>query len=479
VDSRTLPPSASSHHDSRGDGAHVPGVIVVFSGGAPQARAIPLALGSLELGRGDASDGKLDDGRVSRQHARVALEDGRWIVTDLASQNGTFVDGQLTAAHTPTPAQRVIRVGDSLLVPCADVRPFEHTGVGVLDGFVRGPAMRALLEATARAAHDGTTLHIRGESGTGKEGIAQAFHRAGARGASPFVAVNCAAIPHAVAERLFFGAKRGAYSGADADAPGYVQEADGGTLFLDEVAELDLQVQAKLLRVLESHEVLPLGASKPRKVDFVFCSATNKDLRALVAAGLLREDLYFRIGRPAVTVPALRNRPEEIPALIAHQLAALSPAPAVHVSFVEQCLLRPWPGNVRELLTELRTAASAALIDGARLKARHLPAAAGSVLGSAVADPRAAPPSWPPPAPHSSPAPDVPRKRMSRDDPAWRPRIEAALRANHGNVAAAARFLGLHRTQLRRLLERHGISVDDANNDDANNDAPDDLDSAD
>src|SRR5205814_2004579 len=102
--------------------------------------------------------------------------------------------------------------------------------------------------------------------------------------------------------------------------PGYVQEADGGTLFLDEIAELDLQVQAKLLRVLESKEVLPLGASKPRKVDFAFCSATNKDLRALVAAGMMREDLYFRIATPAMTLPALRNRPEEIPALIAHEL---------------------------------------------------------------------------------------------------------------------------------------------------------------
>jgi transcriptional regulator with PAS, ATPase and Fis domain len=283
------------------------------------------------------------------------------------------------------------------------------------------------------------------------------------------VAVNCAAIPHAIAERLLFGAKRGAYSGADADAPGYVQEADGGTLFLDEIAELEPQVQAKLLRVLESKEVLPLGASKPRKVDFAFCSATNKDLRTLVAAGTLREDLYFRIGRPAVTLPALRNRPEEIPALIVQELAALSPAPTAHVSLVEQCILRPWPGNVRELRAEIRAAAQAALTNSQRVTARHLSATAGSVFGGVMPDLRPSAPDE-----HTAPPSDGPRKRMPRVDVESRQRIEDALRANAGNISASARALGLHRTQLRRLIERHGIAVHPAANNDNDNDDDDD-----
>jgi len=344
------------------------------------------------------------------------------------------------------------------------VRPVERLGVRSVDGFVRGPAMQVLLEEAARAAQGGTTLHIRGESGTGKEGMAQAFHRAGAGAGRPLIAVNCAAIPHAIAERLLFGARRGAYSGADADAPGYVQEADGGTLFLDEIGELELAVQAKLLRVLESREVLPLGASKPRKVDFAFCSATNKDLRALVAAGMMRDDLYFRVGRPALTLPALRNRPEEIPALIASELARLPSAPTAHVSLVEQCVLRPWPGNVRELIAEVRAAAQAAHAAGAesnRVTARHLPAMAGSVFGSAMPDPR----STPPEGIEASPS-DGPRKRTPRVDAEWRRRIEDALRANAGNMAATARALGLHRTQLRRLVERHGIAIDAAANTD-------------
>jgi transcriptional regulator with GAF, ATPase, and Fis domain len=326
-----------------------------------------------------------------------------------------------------------------------------------VDGFVRGPAMQAVLDEAERAGRAGTTLHVRGESGSGKEGVVEAFHRASARGGQALVAVNCATIPHALAERLLFGARRGAFSGAEADAAGYVQEADGSTLFLDEIAELDPQVQAKLLRVLEAKEVLPLGASKPRKVDFALCSATNKDLRALVAAGALREDLYFRVGQPIVMPPALRNRPEEIPALIAQELAALSPAPAMHVSLVEQCLLRPWPGNVRELLTEIRAAARSAVRDRQRVEARHLAATAGTLFGGAMPEARSVPG---PPDARDAPSGDTPRKRMSRDAAEWRQRIEDALRANAGNVAATARALGLHRTQLRRLVERHGIALD-------------------
>ncbi|HEX2686485.1 MAG TPA: sigma 54-interacting transcriptional regulator [Kofleriaceae bacterium] len=454
MDPSTLPPSTYDPGDGRSGRKHVPGVVVVFSGGVPRAQVMTLASGPLEIGRSDTGLGKLEDGRVSRRHAKLAFEDGRCVVTDLGSQNGTFVDGELAPAHMPTPAQRVIRIGDSLLVPYDDVTPFERMGVRTIDGFVRGPEMQTVLEEAAHAARSGTTLHVRGENGTGKEGVVHAFHRAGPRAAKPLVPVNCAAIPHAIAERLLFGAKRGAYSGAEADAAGYIQEAEGSTLFLDEIAELDLQVQAKLLRVLESKELLPLGAAKPRKVDFALCSATNKDLRALVAAGTLREDLYFRVGRPTVTAPALRNRPEEIPAMIARELAALSPVPTMHVSLIEQCLLRPWPGNVRELLAEIRIAAQAAQASGNRVEARHLSATAGSAFGPAMPESRPTAPEQ-----HAGPPSDGTRKRTPQVDLEWRRRIEDALRANTGNIAATARALGLHRTQLRRLIERHGITV--------------------
>ncbi len=418
-----------------------PGLVLVYAGNDATARFFPLIDNALEFGRGTDGVGKLDDGRISRRHTAVTFDGRHFAATDLGSQNGTFLDGAHVAPHAPTRFDRVLRLGDSILVPCADVTPFEERGVRTIDGFVRGPAMQALLDEVARAAQIGSVLHVRGESGTGKEGVAAAFHRAGPRATGPLIAVNCAAIPQPIAERLLFGAKRGTYSGADQDATGYLVDADGGTLFLDEIGELDAQVQAKLLRVIEAREVLPLGTTKPRKIELGFCSATNKDLRALVAAGALREDLFFRIGTPAVTLPPLRSRPEEIAALIVAELSRL--ALSAHVSLVEQCLLRPWPGNVRELLAELRVAAQGAYPE-TRVLGRHLAASAGSVFSAAGAPP----------------ADEPVRKVMPQTvDDEWRERIETALRANDGKVAAAARSLGLHRTQLRRLIERHGIAV--------------------
>lgn len=453
MESATLPLSLGGNR--RRDRKLVPGLVLVFSGSEATTRAIPLESGTCELGRHAAGSGQLDDRRVSRHHASVAFQGGRCIVTDLGGQNGTAVDGRAIVAHQPTTARRVIRVGDSLLLPHADVGPLLELGVRIVDGFVRGPAVSTLLEDVARAAQTGVTLHICGESGTGKEGVATAFHRRGPRAARAFVPVNCATIPHAIAERLLFGVKRGAYSGAESDAPGFVQEADGGTLFLDEVGELEPQVQAKLLRVLESGEMFPLGASRPRRVDIAFCSATNKDIRALAASGALREDFYFRIGRPSVELPPLRSRHEEIPVLIAHELAKIDPELAPHVSLVEQCLLRPWPGNVRELLREIRDAASAAAAEGNRVAAHHLSPRAGSILGSAMPD---AAPASSGGAPARGPVSAGPPPRLMPEvDAELLRRVEAALRDNKQNVAAAARVLGLHRTQLRRLMKRHGI----------------------
>jgi DNA-binding NtrC family response regulator len=454
-DGSTLKPSGIRGKDAEG-AERIPGLLRLFASGKAMAVALRLPGGALELGRGAPALGEAQDPRMSRRHARVHFDGRRFFVTDLGSQNGTFVDGEPVPAETPREVQRVIRMGDSLFVPCADVGPLEQQGVVTRDGFVRGPAVQGLLDEVSRAARLGFPLHIHGESGTGKEGVARAFHQHGPRSTGPFVAVNCAAIPQTIAERLLFGARKGAYSGAEADAQGYLQAADGGTLFLDEVVELDLAVQAKLLRALETKEVLSLGAAKPKTVDILICSASNKDLRGLVAAGKLREDLYFRIGRPEVTLPPLRQRPEELALLIQRELQQVAPELGLHLSLVEACLLRPWPGNVRELLVETRSAIQAALMQGAqRVEARHLSPSAGTAFGSGST----------PPSP-SLESREPPKEAPSRAKPLEseeRTRIEEALRQNGGNVAATARALGMHRTQLRRLLERHAIAVSDGN----------------
>ena len=382
-----------------------PGLLLVFASGKPAATVIRLISGEVLLGRDLPAFGGQPDGRMSRRHALARWNGRRFEVTDLGSRNGTSVDGAPISAETPAELTRVLRAGDSIFLPLRDVEPFERLGVRVAGGRVEGPALQEVLLSAAHAARLGSTLHITGESGAGKEGLARAFHAASSGADAPFQAVNCATIPEGVAERLLFGAKRGAYSGADADAEGYIQAAHGGTLFLDEVAELSPAVQAKLLRVLETGEVHPLGAARPRKVELRFCSATHRDLRALVAAGRLREDLYFRIAAPRVVVPPLRDRPEEIAYLTHAEVERVRGGPSVHPSLIEACLLRVWPGNVRELTAEVRSAAQAALAAGSpRLDAKHLSLLAGSALTAPPPAIAAAPrPGFAAPSPVNAP----------------------------------------------------------------------------
>ncbi len=449
--------------------------------GGPRCAAVPLQQGVLELGRGQLGSDLPPDSRMSRRHARVHYDGQRFFVADLGSQNGTYLDGAAVASESRMAQEQVLRTGDSLFLLSADLRPYQLAGVALDDTMVKGHALQAAHEQAARAARFGDILHITGESGAGKEGLARAFHAAAPRRSGAFVAVNCATIAEGLAERLLFGAKRGAYSGSVADADGFVQAAHGGTLFLDEVAELPLPVQAKLLRVLENREVLPLGANKPVPVQLHLVSATHKDLRVEVGAGRFREDLYFRLSRPKISLPPLRERREEIPWLIDRALKQLAPQLEARPSLVELCLLRHWPGNVRELLAEVRTAGLAALAVGQNsVEVRHLCEEAGRNFpsqsrpqegslpgapkdGAAAAADAAVPP---PPSPRPTPAGgsslpeglrgDTPLPRLPHPP---REAIEDALRAQRGNISGTARALGLHRTQLKRLMLRYHLTA--------------------
>jgi transcriptional regulator of acetoin/glycerol metabolism len=414
----------------------IPGLVQVLSAGKPSDRPIRLDQGPVEFGRAEAPGViVLDDERTSRRHTRVTLSAEGIRVEDLGSRNGTFVDGRQVKDERFATAPCVLRVGRSLFLFVPDIHLFVHGGVQVTELGVSGPKLRAVLDRIARAAKLGTLL-ITGPSGSGKELAARRFHAASHR-KGPFVAVNCATIPAGLAERLLFGARRGAYSGASTDADGYVQAADTGTLFLDEIAELDAAVQPKLLRMLEMREVTPLGASRAQKVDVQVCAATLKDLRAEVDAGRFREDLYYRIGRPEERLPGLAERLEEIPWLVAEALQRVDPTLVPGVSLIEVCLLRPWPGNVRELLIEARYAAGASLADGRTVvEASHLLPTAGRPIRE---------------------DPSGERAPATLQAPPSRGAVEEALRSARGNVSAASRELGLHRTQFRRLMERYHI----------------------
>jgi DNA-binding NtrC family response regulator len=416
------------------------GVLAVHCVGRPLLRVVPLVDGRATLGRLLGDDVPVD-GLVSRRHADVAHAAGRWTVTDHGSRNGSILDGRAVVGTATVLGDAVLRLGYTVFLLCGDVRPFEGAAVQVSDDGVIGPTLAAALAQVAAAARSSCVL-LGGESGAGKELAARTYHRAGPAPDGPFLAVNCAAIPEGVAERLLFGAQKGAYSGATADSDGYVAAADGGTLFLDEIAELDPAVQAKLLRVLETGEVLPLGAARPRRVTTRFCFATYRNLRAAVRDRAFRADLYYRIAKDEVRMPALRERREELPWLVAWALG--QDGQTAHARLIEACLLRPWPGNVRELLAAVRRAGAQARAQGE------------AVVRDADLDPQAgtaaAPVEEPAVAPGASPAPSPPGELTAE-------MVQQAIAAHAGNLAAVARALGLPRPSLYRLLKRLGIEV--------------------
>ena len=414
------------------EGAPVPGVIVVFSRGRPMAHAMPVGEGVV-LGREDPVLSA--DERLSRRHVRIDRALDQWRIRDLDSRNGTFVDAERVEKSTLAGDACVVRIGQTVLLLVPDLRPFEAHPPGIASGMVMGPALHAVAEKIRVAAVAGDNLLVHGESGTGKEWAGATFHRLSVRANGPLVSVNCATIPHGLAERLLLGSQRGAYSGA-VDTEGYVRAAQGGVLFLDELGEIEREVQPKLLRVLEAREVTPLGGTRAQPVDVRFCFATNRDLRAAVAADEFRADLFYRIEQPSVTLPPLRDRREEIPWLVAMELGRVDPTPVASAGFVEACMSRHWPGNVRELLRHTRRAGQLAIAEGApEVLARHLDAQAGAAIREPAREREA-----------------VKAPELTSDD------VSKSLAAHAGNVSAAARALGLHRTQLRRLIARFGLS---------------------
>jgi two-component system response regulator HydG len=314
------------------------------------------------------------------------------------------------------------------------------------DGIIGdSPAMRALAERVDRVARSNLPVLIRGETGTGKELIARAIHRR-ARRPGPFISENCAALADSLLEAELFGHEQGAFTGADRARDGLFARAHQGTLFIDEVGDMSPAMQAKLLRVLQDGEVRRLGGQRTTTVDVRVIAATHKDLEALVRQGLFREDLLFRLAVLEVRVPALRERPEDIPALVdlfVRRLAAENRTPQLLISdeTLDALLAHPWPGNVRELENAVRVAAL--FSSQGVLQAEALPFRRGKTL-------------------------DVPSDgeltyQELRDllEERERTYVRDILATSHGNKAEAARRLGITRYALYRTLRRLGIEIGD------------------
>jgi DNA-binding NtrC family response regulator len=314
---------------------------------------------------------------------------------------------------------------------------------GAFDDVVAASAaMRAVVDWAARIGPTDLPALLLGETGTGKELIARALHRVSERRSGPFVAVNCGAIPEGLCEAELFGFRKGAFTGAFADKPGLVEEANRGTLFLDEVGELPLPMQVQLLRFLEQAEVRRLGETRLRHVNVRIISATNRDLQKEVANGRFRSDLFFRLNVGHCQLPPLRSRPEDLEALIRLWLPSLAGRLGSNVKTVSTAgLLRllehSWPGNARELRSALEHAIGIARTE--ELTEVELSFAIGQEATA-------------------TPSLELPTDQNNENP---RRQLLLALQRHHWKVGRAAASLGMSRSTLWRRLKRYGIRADD------------------
>ena len=318
----------------------------------------------------------------------------------------------------------------------------------------QSPAMRMLDRLIAKVAPTDSTVLVTGESGTGKGVAARAIHQQSLRSDQPFIPVNCGAIPENLLESEFFGHTKGAFTGADRARKGLFLEADKGTIFLDEIGELPLALQVKLLHVLEAREIRPLGSEQVRKINVRIVAATNRDLREMVAAGRFREDLYFRVSGFHVTVPPLRERRDDIPALIHYLLQrgavrfGVVGKLALDADAEEILISHDWPGNVRELENVLQRATI--LAEGGRITVADLPPQITPVLPMGAMDGAAG----------AAPPGSGPLREQVRDFE--HAMILRAIDDQGGDRRAAAQRLGIGLSSLYRKLEDYEQAHDGA-----------------
>jgi transcriptional regulator with GAF, ATPase, and Fis domain len=390
----------------------------------------------------------------------VGREGAIGVLQVVNSHTGAFGEADLTFLEA---------LAGSVAVALDNARLYEHlkaseeelrAQVGALrrdlvhrDGFAeiigRSQAMGAVFALMESAGASPITVLVEGETGTGKELVARGIHQAGPRAAGPFLAVNCAALPETLLESELFGHRRGAFTGAISDQRGLFEAATGGTVLLDEIGEMPPAMQAKLLRVLQEGEVVPLGDTRPRRIDVRIIASTNRDLRAEIEEHRFREDLYYRIAAFPIRLPPLRERREDIPLLADRFLDAAAGRIGKRIAgFAPEALDRlvayDWPGNVRELQNEIERAVALAR-DGEPIGLAHL-------SNKLVTPPVALQAS----TPATDELPPVVALRPARA--AWESRhVAAVLRLHGGNVSRAARALEISRYMLQRKMRDYGL----------------------
>ncbi len=382
----------------------------------------------LLVGSDPSCDLMLADRAVSRRHLRLELLPGAVHARDLGSRNGTsYLGARIMEALVPIGG--TLRVGKTTLRfhrASSPTAPSEREELCGLLG--RSPAMRRLFATLEKLGPSESTVLVRGETGVGKDAVARVLHALSPRAASPLVVFDCAAFTHSLVESELFGHVKGAFTGAESDRAGTVAHAEGGTLLLDNAGELPLDLQPKLLRLLEAREYRPVGAALPKAASIRVIATTSRDLEAEAEAGRFRRDLYYRLAVAVVDVPALRERKEDIPLLTAHFARGL-PGSEGRLTPTIRAMLQceAWPGNVREL----RNAVERAMALGEPRIAR--PSASAESEGS------------------------LKQSRALLLETFEHDYLVELLAKHDGNIAAAARDAKVTRMTLYRMLARCGL----------------------
>ncbi len=443
----------------------------------------------IRIGSMDDNDIVLPDDTVSRYHCRIIQDDTSYILVDNASTNGTFVNKVRVREAFLKPGC-TIGVGQSQLKFNAREEEVQivPSRADRCAGLIGGNAkMREIYSIIEKIAPTATTVVIDGETGTGKEVVAQAIHSLSPRSRNELVVFDCGAVPPNLIESELFGHEKGSFTGAMMSREGLFELADGGTLFLDELGELPIDLQPKLLRVLEQREVRRVGGAKAQKVDVRIIAATNRNLEDEVRAGRFRQDLFYRLSVVRLHLPSLHARADDIPLLVNHflehgQYNRLANGQQRARNFSREAMVAlqnyPWPGNVRELVNVVERAVS--FCDHGTIDLGDLP----DYIRTAKAPPREAAPvvrrassvpaaaslaAQPPPTPEELLAVGITFKDAKER---WvttfeRDYILQMLRRNNGNISHAARHADIDRKYFRKLMKKYDIEAAGTDDDDA------------
>jgi transcriptional regulator with GAF, ATPase, and Fis domain len=434
--------------------------IVVVSG-ADQGKELVVSKTRVSGGRSLINDLVLQDKAVSGAHFEVVSRDDGYRFRDLDSTNGSFI-GELRIKEVFLRPGTVFRVGHTQLrfEPMHEVVEIALSSNDRFDRVVGSSIrMREIFASLERVAPSELTCLVCGDTGTGKELIARGIHNASPRKPRPFIVLDCGAIPKDLIESTLFGHEKGAFTGAVGQHLGCFEQADKGTIFLDEIGELDINLQPKLLRVLENREIKRVGGDRTIKVDVRVIAATNRDLRQMVNAGTFREDLYFRLSVITVELPPLRERREDIPQLVHHFMRDVSERRgqtlSIAVDAMAALVAHSWPGNVRELrniveragsLCEGSTVTRADLVFGRDTLARAPSKGTASLAAGGEEG-----------AFELTPGLEFKEAKQRVVDAFERAYLEDLLKRHTGNITRAAQEAGLTRYHLRELLKRHNL----------------------